>query len=213
MLELPIELLQQAVTDFQKEPSNSFISFKHAEEGPIVVDCVSSCLAEAGEIIQAKISPEKLVELGELVLLRDMMREENSRSPIECSPRESISIDDPFDLTSLNITEGNSKSMAHVYREMPRQGGGASNSGSQSNSRRNSFSTMHIPRLLKKRSTQMSSEKRQKKREQEDVMSRWLSKGNVIYKSVGLGLMDLAVGKELVRLAGERGIGMRIENF
>lgn len=41
----------------------------------------------------------------------------------------------------------------------------------------------------------------------------WLEKGNVIYKSVGLGLMDVVVGTELVRLADERGLGTRIENF
>jgi hypothetical protein len=41
----------------------------------------------------------------------------------------------------------------------------------------------------------------------------WLQKGNVIYKSVGLGLMDVVVGMDLVQLADERGIGTRIENF
>ena len=44
-------------------------------------------------------------------------------------------------------------------------------------------------------------------------MSRWLSTGNVIYKSVGMGLMDLVVGGELVRLARERGIGTTIQDF
>jgi ornithine cyclodeaminase/alanine dehydrogenase-like protein (mu-crystallin family) len=41
----------------------------------------------------------------------------------------------------------------------------------------------------------------------------WLQRGNVIYKSVGLGLMDVVVGADLVRLADERGLGTRIENF
>ncbi|KAF2203969.1 NAD(P)-binding protein [Delitschia confertaspora ATCC 74209] len=41
----------------------------------------------------------------------------------------------------------------------------------------------------------------------------WLQKGNVIYKSVGLGLMDVVVGNGLVRLADERGIGTRIADF
>ena len=44
-------------------------------------------------------------------------------------------------------------------------------------------------------------------------MMEWLQRGNVIYKSVGLGLMDVVVGAELVRLADERGIGTRIESF
>jgi ornithine cyclodeaminase/alanine dehydrogenase-like protein (mu-crystallin family) len=44
-------------------------------------------------------------------------------------------------------------------------------------------------------------------------LKEWLERGNVIYKSVGLGLMDMVVGVELVRLADERGIGTRIESF
>ena len=41
----------------------------------------------------------------------------------------------------------------------------------------------------------------------------WLKEGNVIYKSVGLGLMDLVVGGDVVRLANERGIGTNIADF
>jgi len=44
-------------------------------------------------------------------------------------------------------------------------------------------------------------------------MSRWLRRGNVIYKSVGMGLMDLAVGGELVRFAREKGVGTTIYDF
>lgn len=44
-------------------------------------------------------------------------------------------------------------------------------------------------------------------------LMEWLQKGNVIYKSVGLGLMDVVVGSELVRLADDRMVGTRIENF
>jgi ornithine cyclodeaminase/alanine dehydrogenase-like protein (mu-crystallin family) len=44
-------------------------------------------------------------------------------------------------------------------------------------------------------------------------MSRWLSKGNVIYKSVGLGLMDLCVGAQIVRLAREKGVGTTFKDF
>ena len=45
------------------------------------------------------------------------------------------------------------------------------------------------------------------------ALAEWLQKGNVVYKSVGLGLMDVVVGSELVRLADGRGVGTRIENF
>jgi ornithine cyclodeaminase/alanine dehydrogenase-like protein (mu-crystallin family) len=48
---------------------------------------------------------------------------------------------------------------------------------------------------------------------QDKGLMEWLQKGNVVYKSVGLGLMDVVVGRELVRLADEWGIGVRIENF
>ena len=46
-----------------------------------------------------------------------------------------------------------------------------------------------------------------------DVMARWLGKGNVIYKSVGMGLMDLVVGREVLALARSRDIGVSIPDF
>ncbi|KAK2791345.1 hypothetical protein FQN53_004526 [Emmonsiellopsis sp. PD_33] len=45
------------------------------------------------------------------------------------------------------------------------------------------------------------------------ALLEWIRKGNVIYKSVGLGLMDLVVGGDLVALATDRGVGTRIEDF
>ncbi|KAF2178325.1 NAD(P)-binding protein [Zopfia rhizophila CBS 207.26] len=47
----------------------------------------------------------------------------------------------------------------------------------------------------------------------EKGLGEWLHRGNVIYKSVGLGLMDVVVGSGLVRLADERGFGTRVEEF
>lgn len=44
-------------------------------------------------------------------------------------------------------------------------------------------------------------------------LKEWLEKGNVIYKSVGLGLLDVVVGTEIVKLADQRGTGTRIQNF
>ena len=44
-------------------------------------------------------------------------------------------------------------------------------------------------------------------------MSRWLCTGNVIYKSVGMGLMDLVVGGDLVKLAKEKGVGIVVDGF
>ena len=49
--------------------------------------------------------------------------------------------------------------------------------------------------------------------EGEKGLKNWLHSGNVIYKSVGLGLMDLCVGEDLVSLARDKGIGTTIQDF
>ena len=49
--------------------------------------------------------------------------------------------------------------------------------------------------------------------EGEKGLRDWLMRGNVVYKSVGLGLMDVCVGEDLVMLARERGIGGVVEGF
>ena len=49
--------------------------------------------------------------------------------------------------------------------------------------------------------------------EGEKGLREWLMKGNVVYKSVGLGLMDVCVGEDLVNLAREKGVGGVVEGF
>lgn len=44
-------------------------------------------------------------------------------------------------------------------------------------------------------------------------MCRWLQAGNVVYKSVGLGLMDLTVGMKVIEFAKQKGIGTHVEGF
>ena len=44
-------------------------------------------------------------------------------------------------------------------------------------------------------------------------MEEWLKEGFVVYKSVGVGVMDIAIGSKLLELAGEKGIGVRLEDF
>jgi ornithine cyclodeaminase/alanine dehydrogenase-like protein (mu-crystallin family) len=44
-------------------------------------------------------------------------------------------------------------------------------------------------------------------------LSRWLQEGFVVYKSVGVGIMDLAIGQHLLSVAASRDIGLRIDNF
>lgn len=47
----------------------------------------------------------------------------------------------------------------------------------------------------------------------ETGLCKWLMDGTVIYKSVGLGMMDLVVGNHLMKLAEEQHIGTRIPDF
>lgn len=96
-----------------------------------MVDSLEACLKEAGEIIQAGITAEQLVEIGELFMVKKA-------------------------------------SMKEVEL-----GTGAGEKG----------------------------------------LRKWLEAGNVIYKSVGLGLMDICVGEDLVALAMQRGVGTRVEGF
>ena len=48
--------------------------------------------------------------------------------------------------------------------------------------------------------------------EREDL-AQWLETGNVLYKSVGLGLMDLSVGMHLIEFAKEKGVGTFVQGF
>ena len=123
MVEIHPDVLRHAVAPEHKS--------KHADkDGVIIVDSLEACLKEAGEIIQAGLSADQLVEIGELVMVKKAMMKE---------------------------------------LEMGGEG--------------------------------------------ETGLRNWLEGGNVIYKSVGLGLMDLCVGEDLVMLARDRGIGTTIHDF
>ncbi|KAI9664679.1 MAG: hypothetical protein M1821_006126 [Bathelium mastoideum] len=138
MLELHPDVLKQAVA-----PQHDHRHFhKHARTGgAVLVDSVEACLKEAGEVIQAGLKPEEVVELGELV----MLKRDNERRRAEAGET------------------GKGKNGMEI------QGDGG--------------------------------------------LIEWLSKGNVIYKSVGLGLMDVITGGDVVRIADERGVGTRVEGF
>jgi len=126
MVELHPDVLRQAV-----EPGHNHHHHRHADKGGVVVvDSLEACLKEAGEVIQAGITPQQLVEIGELIMVKKA-----------------------------------------ALKEIEMGGEG------------------------------------------EMGLKRWLDSGNVIYKSVGLGIMDLCVGEDLVFLARERGIGITVDNF
>ncbi|KAL9623757.1 MAG: hypothetical protein Q9160_001988 [Pyrenula sp. 1 TL-2023] len=127
MVEIHPDVFRQAT-----QPEHHHHHHKHAPKGGVViVDSLDACMKEAGEIIQAKLKPEHLVEIGELIMVKKAVMKE------------------------LELGTG------------PGEMG----------------------------------------------LKDWLIKGNVIYKSVGLGLMDLVVGGDLVTLARERSIGTTIPDF
>jgi ornithine cyclodeaminase/alanine dehydrogenase-like protein (mu-crystallin family) len=126
MTELHPDIFRQAVA-----PETGRHHHKHANKGGvIIVDSLESCMKEAGEIIQAKLKPDNLVEIGELIMVKRA-----------------------------------------ALKEVELGGEG------------------------------------------EKGLVDWLVRGNVIYKSVGLGLMDLVVGGDVVTLARERGFGTTIPDF
>lgn len=58
-----------------------------------------------------------------------------------------------------------------------------------------------------------SSSLDKEKRKSEDSLCQWLRDGTVVYKSVGLGLMDLVVGTHLIGFANKKNVGTRIDGF
>jgi ornithine cyclodeaminase/alanine dehydrogenase-like protein (mu-crystallin family) len=202
MIEIPPELLHQAV----KDRSETRHFHKHAlEGGVVVVDTLTGCLAEAGEIIQSQLSPQQLVEVGELVMLE---------TPPEPPAAPEFDSNIEADLLKLRLearSGSGSGSLASIMREDSHS---TNSSGSQTVSRKSSFGRLsrRSSRSSQKRSESVDSV-RKAAGKKDDHMSRWLSEGNVIYKSVGLGLMDLVVGGDLVKLAREKGVGITIQDF
>ncbi|PYI05002.1 proline utilization protein PrnX-like protein [Aspergillus sclerotiicarbonarius CBS 121057] len=124
MTELPPELLRDEV---QVHSSHRHFHKHVKRSGVVVVDSLDAALKEAGEIVQAGIRPHQVVELGELLIVREASRDGDSE-------------------------DGKS-------------------------------------------------------------LRDWVERGNVIFKSVGMGLMDLVTGGDLVRLARETGIGTTLDEF
>lgn len=81
--------------------------------------------------------------------------------------------------------------------------------GSRPNSRPSSPSRS----IFHRSKSSQSGNSDRKKQEKENHMCRWLQAGNVIYKSVGLGLMDLTVGLKIIEFAKQKGVGTHVEGF
>lgn len=128
-------------------------------------------------------------------MLHRLAIEENERSESETA--SSISISSSIDNMDIN---DRTPSMSSVFSGSDRP---TSPTGSLGSGSGKSKSPFHF-----RKNSGSSSESDRKK---EDALVRWLRDGTVIYKSVGLGLMDLVVGMHLVELAQEKGVGTHID--
>ena len=137
-----------------------------------------------------------IFRLGELVMLHRQCQED---SETESSTTGSQTPD-------LDISN-QAPSMSSVYSDKS-YSKGESPTESGSTERKSSF---HLP--FRKGSAKSSSNASDQEKKKEDGLVRWLRHGTVIYKSVGLGLMDLVVGMRLVEIAKQKQIGTQIEDF
>lgn len=48
---------------------------------------------------------------------------------------------------------------------------------------------------------------------EDEAVKTWLKDGFVVYKSVGVGVMDIAIGQALMELAKEKGVGVHLDCF
>lgn len=164
MVEIHPDIIKQNV-----QPENGHRHFhKHAPQGgAVVVDSVEACLQEAGEIIQAGLTPNEVVEIGEIV----MLKRDAERRRAECQAHKA---EEGLDDRGVELGE--------CEKVIKKRRGGKGKDHSEEDKAHKS-------------------------------LTDWLQRGNVIYKSVGMGLMDVTVGNDLVRLADERGIGTIVPNF
>ncbi|KAI1814904.1 putative proline utilization protein PrnX-like protein [Poronia punctata] len=219
MRELPRDLLLQAT---KPHKGGRMHYHKHATEGGvIVVDTLDGALAESGEIIDAGLEPKQLVELGELVMINRMVGEETD----SVNSRSSTDVDSVADSADRQDFSSTSSAMSTLYgstdsqpdsrrslskspaRERRGSGGHSGNGGL--------FSSLRVKKHKRALSHPSPSADKGARdaQKRDDHLSRWLSSGNVIYKSVGLGLMDLVVGLEVLKLAQAKGKGTIVDNF
>jgi len=204
MIEVPPEVVKQAI----KVHGRGHHFHKHAEEGGAIVVDTIDCVEEAGELKQASVPAERTVELGEIVLLENMV-------PFDVHDDDSPTETDDSSHSSLDVSSSDGmSSLAIAFRDSAIEDGSATPT-SKSPSRKSSFSLSRKGSfsLRSRNSSAKPVNRRKKQTEQEDQMCSWLSSGNVIYKSIGMGLMDLVVGADIVKIARARNIGITIDKF
>ncbi|KAL8371093.1 hypothetical protein RB595_001108 [Gaeumannomyces hyphopodioides] len=218
MREIPLEVLRQAVR--RHPPGPHF--HKHATEGGVVVvDTLDGALKEAGELIAAGLRPDQLVELGELVMLQEAQSREGDEAASDSGGLGSgASSPTGVEFDKLDITPG-TPSLSSVFGSPTSRASSRASSPSRkstapsttASSTADSGRTPKVLPFLQKRSSSSHSTASERKKKKDDHLAVWLQSGNVIYKSVGLGLMDLAVGMHLVQFAKDKGVGTHVDGF
>jgi hypothetical protein len=156
-------------------------------------------------------------------MIHGLFKEGNDSATSSQPSTEEDSLSESID--RLDFTSTNS-AMSTVYGSTSSDSGSRrSSSKSPTRTRRDSGSStartaspsgLHLPSFLhphKHTASQQSSPGDKGSQKRDDHLARWLTSGNVIYKSVGLGAMDLVVGVEVIKLANLKGAGNHIENF
>lgn len=137
------------------------------------------------------------------MLRRMKMDDESSSDSSSHLSSQASSTTTVSELEKLSISSG--PSMSSVFH--PSEDG----SNSQPSSRPSSPSRSGSSIFHRRKSSHGSGDRQ--KREKEDHLCKWLQAGNVIYKSVGLGLMDLTVGMKVIEFAKQKGVGTHVEGF
>ncbi|KAK3504012.1 hypothetical protein B0T13DRAFT_522993 [Neurospora crassa] len=211
MREVPIELIQQAVKIQDQAGKRIIHHHKHAiEGGVVVVDTLDGALKEAGELIEAGLGPRHLVELGELVMLnRIALSETDNDSSYTSTDVDTDTLSASASTLTINVAptedKDSSSSSAKDSIEKIRRPRHSRHLSLQSIVHRASRSRSRSSNPDRGDDYEEKKKEKKKKKETEDELARWLQKGNVIYKSVGLGLMDLTVGMQLVDFAEQKG--------
>lgn len=219
MIELPPELLLQAIKLHGPGPH---FRKRAVEGGAVLVDSFAA-LTETGELIAASeadggLTANNVVELGEVVLLDELFAAADDESAIDDSA------DSLLNAVNASLSPASASGRPSLSLVFRGDAGGGTGSGRQSrsqskspsHSRHSSFSGLSRKgsKALRGRLGSGVDGGKPKKVSKDDIeMGKWLHKGNVIYKSVGLGLMDLVVGSAVVGIAREKGVGVSIEDF
>jgi hypothetical protein len=128
------------------------------------------------------------------------------RISIEEEKQQQQAVDD------ASLSSGNLGRAASDFEKLELSSSGSTTlAGSETTSNSSGRAGGSIASAFRRRSSSTHSTERRKTKD--NRMARWLNTGNVIYKSVGLGLMDLSVGLHLVDFAKKKGIGTHVEGF